>query len=479
MSGWKAAPWPALLAALPPAVALVLLLGRVPPVRASLAALAAGAVAAALAFPVPWSELADAQRDALVTAAEVAAIVLGGLLLAELMTRLGAQERLGHWVGAVSADPARRVLLVVLGVTPFAESVTGFGVGVVVAAPLLVQMGFAPARAAVLALFGLVAVPWGALAPGTLVAARLADLDVDALGVRSAELSLPVFLVVGAAALGVGVGARGALRRAGELAVVALALWAGILGANAVLGTALAGVLGSLVAVLAVVALVWVREGHRPPHDAGTARAALPYAVLVALLLLARGVVAVVQGEPAGAGAVVVSPALALLATCALTPWLLGARGGGVTAGAIRAALPRWWPVAATTVVFLVLGALMTVTGMSAELAQAGASLGDAYVALVPWVGGLGGFLTGSNAGANAMFAAAQADAARALGLAPLDLVAAQNVGASLLTMASAPRVALAVGLLGAVLEPARLLRVVLAVDAVALLAIGAAAQIL
>ena len=323
-------------------------------------------------------------------------------------------------------------------------------------------MGFAPARAAVLALFGLVAVPWGALAPGTLVAARLADLDVDALGVRSAELSLPVFLVVGAAALGVGVGARGALRRAGELAVVALALWAGILGANAVLGTALAGVLGSLVAVLAVVALVWVREGHRPPRDAGAARAALPYAVLVALLLLARGVVAVVQGEPAGAGAVVVSPALALLATCALTPWL-----------------PRWWPVAATTVVFLVLGALMTVTGMSAELAQAGASLGDAYVALVPWVGGLGGFLTGSNAGANAMFAAAQADAARALGLAPLDLVAAQNVGASLLTMASAPRVALAVGLLGAVLEPARLLRVVLAVDAVALLAIGAAAQIL
>ena len=127
VSGWKAAPWPALLAALPPAVALVLLLGRVPPARASVAALAAGAAAAALAFPVPWSELADAQRDALVTAAEVAAIVLGGLLLAELMTRLGAQERLGHWVGAVSADPARRVLLVVLGVTPFAESVTGSG----------------------------------------------------------------------------------------------------------------------------------------------------------------------------------------------------------------------------------------------------------------------------------------------------------------------------------------------------------------
>jgi lactate permease len=443
------------------------------------AALAAGALAAALAFPVGWRALVAAERDALVTAAEVSAIVLGGLLLAEQMARLGAQERLGDWVARVSADPARRVLLVVLGVTPFAESVTGFGVGVVVAVPLLRQMGFPPARAALLALLGLVAVPWGALAPGTLVAARLAGVDVDALGVRSALLSLPVFLLVGAAALGLGVGIRAALHRAPELAVVAVALWAGILGANVLLGTPPAGVLGSLVAVLAVIGLVAVRERRAPPRDREAARAALPYAVLVALLLGARALVAWAGGEDAAWGSAIVSPALALLATCALTPRLLGARCFGETAAALRAALPRWWPVAATTVVFLVLGALMTVTGMSAELARAGATLGDAYVALVPWVGGLGGFLTGSNAGANAMFAAAQADAARTLGLPPLELVAAQNVGASLLTMASAPRVALALGLAGAVPDPARLLRTVLAVDAVALLALGAAAQIL
>jgi lactate permease len=460
-------------------VALGLLLARVPPVRAALAALAAGAAAAAVAFPVGWGRLAAAERDALVTAAEVSTIVLGGLLLAELMARLGAQERLGDWVTRLSADPARRVLLVVLGVTPFAESVTGFGVGVVVAVPLLRQMGFPPGRAALLALLGLLAVPWGALAPGTLVAARLGGVDVDALGVRSALLSLPVFVLVGGAALALGVGLRPAVRRAGELVVVALALWAGILGANALLGTPPAGVLGSLVAVLAVVALVAVRERRAPPRDCGAARAALPYGVLVALLLSARGLVAATGGEEAVWGAVLVSPALALLATCALTPWLLSARGPGETREALRAAVPRWWPVAATTVIFLVLGALMTVTGMSAELARAGAALGEAYVALVPWVGGLGGFLTGSNAGANAMFAAAQADAARTLGRAPLDLVAAQNVGASLLTMASAPRVALALGLAGAVPDPARLLRTVLAVDAVALVALGAAAQIL
>ena len=45
--------------------------------------------------------------------------------------------------------------------------------------------------------------------------------------------------------------------------------------------------------------------------------------------------------------------------------------------------------------------------------------------------------------------------------------------------MASAPRVALALGLAGAVPDPARLLRTVLVIDAVTLVALGAAAQIL
>jgi lactate permease len=69
------------------------------------------------------------------------------------------------------------------------------------------------------------------------------------------------------------------------------------------------------------------------------------------------------------------------------------------------------------------------------------------------------------------MFAAAQAEAARGLDLPPLRLVAVQNVSASLLTMASVPRVALVAGLLGGVgTQPVRRL---LLVDAAALLVLG------
>lgn len=460
-----------LLAATPPTVALVLLLARVTPVRASLAALATGVVALLVGFPVASGELIRAEAEALVTGIEVVLIILGGVLLYELTERSGAQERLGAWVGELTEDRGRRVLLVVLGVTPFVESVTGFGVGVIVAVPLLMRMGFAVIESAVLGLLGLVAVPWGGLAVGTLVAARLAGVPFDSLGAASALLSLPIFLIVGASALSVALGARGAARRLPELVVVAAALCAGIWAVNRSLGTPLAGALGSLAAIVAVLALARLREGRVPRRSRGAGRASLPYALLVALLAASQGAAALL---PAGvASAIVSSPAPWLFVTCALTPLLTGAVAA---AEALRSAALRWLPVAVATFVFLVLGALMTVSGMSAALAQAGTRLGQGYLLLAPWIGGVGGFLTGSNSGANAMFATAQVAAAKQIGYPPLTLLAVQNVSASLLTMASAPRVALAASLLGPEATSGRVLRAVLLTDAVVLAALGALA---
>src|SRR5699024_8805885 len=146
---------------------------------------------------------------------EIGGILLGGVLLSELMDRSGAQQRIAQWISESCSDPGRAVILVVLGVTPFIESVTGFGIGVVVAIPLLRHLGLSPFQAATVGLMGLVLVPWGALVPGILVAAELGDVGYGALGVYSAWLTLPVLLVMGGVSLALVVGARGALRRVG------------------------------------------------------------------------------------------------------------------------------------------------------------------------------------------------------------------------------------------------------------------------
>jgi lactate permease len=455
------------LALLPPAVAGILLT-RASSLFAAAASLATGLVLLTV-FPAPPSALLRSETVAFGTGTEVVLIILGGILLYEVISLAGAHELLGEWIAGLTADPARFILLMVLGVIPFAESVTGFGVGVIIALPLLRRMGFPPVRAAILALLGLIAIPWGALGPGTLVASRLTGVPLQTLGVNSAVLSLPVFLVAGFGALATGVGVRTAAHKIGELFVVAASLWAGIWGANRVAGTPIAGVLGSLAGIGMVLFMIRIKEGRLPAPDRRLLRGGLPYALLASLLLLSR-LAGTLWFNPGSSGrlaalhAVVLSPATWLFATCAATPFLLTGHAGG-SPGALRLAVKRWWPVAGATLGFLLLGALMTSAGMAAVLAQAAARLGRGYLALAPWIGGLGGFITGSNAGGNAMFATAQAEAARHLGYPVERVVAVQNVSASLLSMASAPRIALALSLLGVTDRGASIFRTVLMID--------------
>ena len=58
-----------------------------------------------------------------------------------------------------------------------------------------------------------------------------------------------------------------------------------------------------------------------------------------------------------------------------------------------------------------------------------------------PFIGGIGGFLTGSNTGSNAMFTQLQVETAKKTGL-PLNLIASiQNTSSSHSTMASPSRI--------------------------------------
>lgn len=74
------------------------------------------------------------------------------------------------------------------------------------------------------------------------------------------------------------------------------------------------------------------------------------------------------------------------------------------------------------------------------------------------------------------MFATVQAEAAARLGCPALRLVAVHNVSASLLTMASAPRVGLALSLMGPDQSAPQLYRRLLATDAAVLAVLSAVA---
>lgn len=472
-------------------LALALLALRVPSLHAGLAGLAGSLAVASTVFRPESDEVHTAVTQLGPMVLEVALILLGGVALSVALATTGARDHIAGWLERTGSAEERlpAILLLVYGLTPFMESVTGFGLGVVITAPLLVRLGLSPVKAVVAGLLGLVLVPWGSLGPGTLVAAQLGGQDFAELGLWSALLTLPV-LAVSMTALLVVVGIRpgthpgthpSALpvaRVVASCAALVALQWGALVAANALVGTPPAGLIASAVVIAALLGVSRLRHGPLPPPTRELGRALAPFAVLLPGILGATLVVHV-TGSPWVQGWLD-SPALWVNIAA-----LVALRAAGTSrAGALRVArqtVTTWVPVAATAVVFMLIGIVMATAGMAAHLAELAAGLGGVSLMLIPATGALGGYLTGSNTGAAAMFSAASADLTAGLGADTLIALAGQNVAGSFAIIASPPRIALAVGVVmaGATRLPRRATRLLAAAVVASATLLGAAVAVL
>ncbi|UVI34573.1 L-lactate permease [Brevibacterium spongiae] len=420
----------AVLAIVPIFVAIALLLFKQSSWIAALAGAVAAAILVALVFPTPASVLVESGVDYFPLILEVALILLFGMVLARLLESAGAMSQISSWVESRSPSRPLGVALVVFGLVPFAESVTGFGIGVTIGVPVLRHLGCSLRQSAILGLLGLIAVPWGALGPGTTVAAALAGLDVDELGLATAWLNaIPVIIVTiaviaimrpsPASALGI-IGAAGLM-------------WAGILAASYVIGMAPAGIVGSLLVIIVMGTVFILRQ-----RSAGLTRdlglAVLPYGSLTIGLLLARWLHSALPSVPTQ---IISSPPFWLAVACLIAAIRVPGRGG-VTRSAARS----WVPIGVGTAAFMLMGWIMTTTGMSEAI---GAAMPAGLILLTPWLTAAGAVLTGSNTGANSMFTGTLTAVAGSSHVAALPVVAAGNAAGSLAALAAPPRVAMAV----------------------------------
>src|SRR6516165_4441673 len=86
------------------------------------------------------------------------------------------------------------MLLMCFGICPLIESVSGFGIGFMVAAPIFISLGYKPFQAVLISFIGLLASSWGAMATGTIIGAGLIGMPLVQLGSGTALLSIPIFL---------------------------------------------------------------------------------------------------------------------------------------------------------------------------------------------------------------------------------------------------------------------------------------------
>jgi lactate permease len=454
--------WGILISALPFAVAALGMAGL------GWSAYAAGGASLAVAVlgAVVWPDLdAAAVPGALFaglgTSAQVLYVLFGGLLLYNLLSAGGAVEAVSRFLGRLEPDRVALAAGVVVGVAPFFESVTGFGVAVVISAPILLAAGFTPLKAALLASWGQCAVPWGALGVGTLIGADLAGMGFGTLSDVSAWLSIPLFPVYGVAAVALAGGWTGVRRRGAEAMVLGLVAGTGTLLTSLYVVPELSGAVGGL----AVTAVFLARRRDRL---AGVpVRALLPYAFLLALLAAANGIGAL-RSVLEELGPVFDGPGLPLLVSGAFAALLLGLGAGEIGDAAHRTAT-QWFPVAGAVLTFVLAGEVLAGTGAAGLLAGGAEYLGVFFPAVSPVLASLGGALTGSNAASNALFMPLQVEAARGLGISEVLTAAVQNVAGSHASMLAPQRLVLAATATGLLGREGEILRVSVAPVAVSI----------
>ncbi|MBX3499601.1 MAG: L-lactate permease [Alphaproteobacteria bacterium] len=451
-----AVPRMTLLAAAAPLVLVIVLLasGRFGALAAGAAGLAA-TVIAALGLHGTGGFAGFAVDQTLVgswLSWQVISIVAGGVFFYRCIAARAQPTPPSQTMAA--APDHRRLYFVCFLLGPFAEAVTGFGVGYIIALAAVSRLGIGGVPALLFGLYSQSMVPWGALAAGTTVGGLLAGLSPTTLGALCGLLQMPVHL--GYLALfwyfrrGIGP-APTAAQRLDDL-VWTIAIVGTVWASHLVIDVEIAG--AAPLGVLA--ALRWLRD-ERPDAAAlrRAASGAAPYAALTIALVLTRTVAPLqtmlkslwawqpIAGQPSFPP--FYAPGFWLLAVGLLSALALRAPISAVVGSTARAA----WRPSVVTLLFVIMAAFYVAAGMAAIIADAlSAAVGSAAALATPLFAAVGGFLTGSGAASNAMLMPMQGALAAETRL-PLDWIAAvQNSVTANLTMLSPIRVSMGAAIL-------------------------------
>jgi len=425
--------------------------------RMSILGAGASALGVALAIwlsslfsPSEVGHLGRAAQDALVLQLLVGVVIYSGLLFVEVSRRSGTLSAILEVIASTGLNTTRLVILIAVGIGVTVESLTGYGVSLLITVPLLLRV-VSRTRAIVAALIGMSLMPWGALSVAALLGAELAGLTVPVLAQSYLTTSGPVAFLLPVLCAVVTGGNRAAdwmfALAAGAILVAGIGLTSSFIGVE------VAGVVGGAVVIL----LCFCSTSWTPAlRKALRARALWPYPILLGVIVAQKlglhtlpfpgGPITIATARVSFD--VLASPALALIGASLLSIKLIPPEAGGYTERLLGNVSSRSWRALVSVLLFLLTARLLVESGAVAALAgllsQLGPSLAGATVAVL---GGVGAYVTGSGVTSNALFMPSAAETGASLGLAPL-FAALQQSGGGHAAMASLPVIALLIAAL-------------------------------
>ncbi|MDO4683287.1 MAG: L-lactate permease [Lautropia sp.] len=350
----------------------------------------------------------------------VVMVVLPGLVFNNILKRQGVIDEVIRWFESWRVPVESRVLLMIVGVLPVVESLTGFGVCLLVGVPIFSSL-FGAHAGSRLSMLGMNCMPWGVLALPTLVGADLCGMDASLLSSMSAVTSSLIFPYFSLVALWV-CGGWSSIKRFWVLALLMSACYSMVVMLVSLYGPfELAGVLAGLCVIVVFFCLkAWGQVSaneEKTVMGAGSTQALtflsscrlfFPYLILLVLAVLIKvdfvsdwlsnQLVYDVHGVSLR---VLGNPGLAIVASCVLVFFLKPVE--------LPVALLLKRSLAITFVLFgfVLLSQLMSASGMMgvpvAFLIEVVGEKFWVFALLSPVLGMFSGFLAGSNLGGNAL----------------------------------------------------------------------------
>jgi lactate permease len=452
------------------------------------------ALLAAWAFQTPWTVVWLAAADGFLTTVPLLAVVFLGILFSQLLVATGSLERLVIWLLSGLDRSLSRHLLIALGLGNFFEGASIIAEPMV--APMLHTAGVKPAGAAALSIIGYAGLMSIEMAGIIItVLALVTGLPFYDLGVAAAWLSVPGTLLMALCIPFFLPDWREGWRRLPFILGCALLVSLAALAAAIWLGVAIAGMVGGLVLVGF---LLWL--GDRPPvWDRRLLRDLTPFAVILIPLLLVN-TVPWLQEVTMRRLTFTISliPIHAITFTPFFSAYLYLLLALALAVRVLRATPEQWglvwaagvgkgWRALVAMGLFGAMGQVIAYSGYAdgfGHLDQAhnipwvlAAGLkqytGSIYPLFVPLLGWVGTFLTGYGVASLMLFGELQVQAAPLLGVSATLLAAGLTVGASIGSISSPFKIAIATPMCGAVGMEGWILRLTIPLGVIASLLLG------
>jgi lactate permease len=434
---------------------------------------------------------------------EILFIVFGAVFLVNVMQRARIFSSILSVLEGISKDKRVQAILIGWFLVSLIEGTAGFGTPAMIAAPLLVLIGFKPMAAVIIALVGnSVAVTFGAMGlPITIgIVDGLTQAQVSSLGNFVPQLirtTAILHLVVGSfiplviSVLATHLVARDLMK---GFEIWKYALFAGLAFTLSsflvavILGPEFPSVLGALIGLVLIVPLtkrgfmlpkdVWHFSHSEKVHESGDKvtkrvffRVASPYLLLILMLALSRiesiGLGALLQRYKIGFDSVLgttasywinplYSPGFFLLIVSLFFFFYfrlsLKDLTGVVSASVKRIALPFWSLFFILFLVNIMIFSSNNAAGLPSTplfLAEKIRYVGNLWPFFAPFVGMAGSFITGSSTVSNLLFAAFQAESALLFKLSPTLILSLQAVGSAAGNMIAVHNVLAALAVVG------------------------------